>query len=769
MTNEYIAPSNKPESQPALWLRIALWTLLAMVGTLAIYATRPPAPRDLQTPPEEFSAERAMALLPRIVARPHPLGTRANEAVRKFLVDRLQQLGAEVRIERTIGVINRGRFVRAGSVQNIVATLPGRHHGRALMLAAHYDSVPEGPGAADDGAGLIVILETLRALRSTRLSNDLIILFTDGEEAGLLGAAGFVADHPDLAQTVGVVLNLEARGSSGPALMFETSEENGWLIPEFARGAPYPVASSLMYSIYKLLPNDTDLSELKRTGVFGLNFAFAESLQNYHTRLDTLQNLDPGSVQEMGANVLALVRRLGEAPLNNVRRPDCVYFNWFGHALMVYPLLIVRLLIFLGFALLILVRILGRHTPRIRFRVMTLAIFVLLLLGVGGGMVLLWSAIYLLFGSHLLVGDTPSNLLLFGGLILIGLLLGMNLLGYSSQRLGWRNLTFGLLFSSLILGTVVSLLLPGGSYLFQWPVIFGSVSLLLSLHLHRSPARILVGLVAALPALLILGPLIYLFFVVMGLNAISLVITSILLTLLLGVSWPFLAMIQLSRDLTVLMLFIGLALITSGIAFSHPSRLHPRLDHLIYSLNADQHKAMWLSDDEQTDAWSQQYLGGHPRKEMDPEFRLGTFREALTADAPLIGVAPPAAQLIEDRGEKDIRFLQLHLASPRNASTLSLTLPADIDLLAVKWNGRSQEIRTAGELQLPWRLRFEALPPQGVDLELKVRAKSALTLWLGDLSEGLPPVTGQNYNARPDNLMAGSGSDVTIVSRQITF
>ena len=265
-------------------LRAALWSALVLAAAFGLYGIRPPAALGPEAPLEQFSAARAVSHLASIAARPHPIGSPANDEVRAYLVATLRSLGASVRIEQTIGRQQRKGVVREKEVRNIVATLPGTHNHRAVMLVAHYDSVPAGPGAADDGAGLISILESLRAIRAGQpLQNDLLLLLTDGEETGLLGAAGFVADHPELARQVALAINLEARGSSGPALMFETSDQNGWLVPEFGRAAPYPVASSLMYSFYKLMPNDTDLTELKKTGVAALNFAFTEKVRNYHS------------------------------------------------------------------------------------------------------------------------------------------------------------------------------------------------------------------------------------------------------------------------------------------------------------------------------------------------------------------------------------------------------------------------------------------------------------------------------------------------------
>ena len=460
--------------------------------------------------------------------------------MRDYLFSTLRDLGVEVRVEQSTARPTAGRFVRARSVQNIIGTVRGTNNHRAVMLMAHYDSVPAGPGAADDGAGVCSILEVLRAVRAgPPLRNDLVVLLTDGEEAGLLGASAFVADHPHLASQVAIVMNLEARGSSGPALMFETSDHNGWLIAEFARAAPYPIASSLMYSVYKLLPNDTDLTELKKTGVGALNFAFTETVRNYHSAADSIANLDPRSVQHMGMNALALARHFGDLSLSEVRKPDCIYFNWVGHRLFFYPLWVAWILelatfVLLGFTLFS-AHQRGLPEPGI---IASLGAFFLLLFAVGGGMVLAWNGIRLVLGHSLGRGDTVDNRLFFAGFAALGFVIGAMILCRLSRNLGRGTFSGGLLLVPALLAAIVLFLLPGASYVLQWPALLGTVAFLLSLRASTPAVRAGWGLVAGLPLLLLFAPLADLFFVNLGLNDLSLGATALLLSLLLAAAWP---------------------------------------------------------------------------------------------------------------------------------------------------------------------------------------------------------------------------------------
>ena len=355
-----------------------LW--LALLTLVAFQSIHPPAPRPMNAPAGEFSANRALVPLREIAKLPHPQGASEHTRVREYLMAQLRQLGLSPQLQTTPVVAARSRRpYRAGTVYNIWARIPGKNPTGTLLLAAHYDSVNTGPGASDDGASVASLLETLRALQSTHKTipgshpsvsnipstnfnfrNDVIVLLTDGEETGLLGSRAFVeaeerreekekrrkgektqeaslqtpnTQHP----TPTLVLNFEARGTSGPSLMFETSEGNGWLVRQFAASAPQPLGSSLFYAVYKRLPNDTDFTEFRGAGMIGLNFAYLDRVARYHTRLDDISHLDMRSLQHQGDNMLGLARRFGNESLTQARQPDVIYFSGARNWLCVYP------------------------------------------------------------------------------------------------------------------------------------------------------------------------------------------------------------------------------------------------------------------------------------------------------------------------------------------------------------------------------------------------------------------------------------------------
>lgn len=329
----------KTQLHPTHWPRIFFVALLIGFAALALVLHRPPAPRPLSAPVNEFSAARAMVHLQQIAKIPHPTGSDEHRRVREYILANLRAYGLSPEVQRAERSVSHWkRPIPGGLIYNIIVILPGKNPGGpAALLSCHYDSVAMGPGAGDDGAAVSAMLETIRALRNEKpLENDIIFLFTDGEELGLVGAEAFTELHP-LASRAAVVLNFEARGSGGPVHMFETSAQNGWLIKQLAQsGAPIKSAS-LASAVYKRMPNDTDLTVFLRNGKSGLGFAFIDGLRNYHTPNDDIAHLDPGSMEHHGELMLALSRRLGNADLSNTKDTDAIYFNILGNLFVHYP------------------------------------------------------------------------------------------------------------------------------------------------------------------------------------------------------------------------------------------------------------------------------------------------------------------------------------------------------------------------------------------------------------------------------------------------
>ena len=297
------------------WVRLVIAVMVAVgLWALARYGTAEPDVVPASGAASDFSAIRAATMLGRVLGpqTPHPDGTAANRAVRAHIIATLAQMGIAAHTYRGMGCFSdkHAAQIGCGKVSDIVApVLAGR--GKAILMVAHYDSVPAGPGAADDGSGVAALLETARALRAAPEEgrHPVLALFTNGEEYGMLGAAAYL-QNPILRHNVGIAINIEARGNQGPSLLFQTSPKASRLIALYARTAPSYATSSLYAEIYRFMPNDTDLTVFLYHHITGFNFAITRRVAHYHTPLDTLAHLNRRSLQDQGDNLLGLVRAL---------------------------------------------------------------------------------------------------------------------------------------------------------------------------------------------------------------------------------------------------------------------------------------------------------------------------------------------------------------------------------------------------------------------------------------------------------------------------
>lgn len=315
-------------------LAVAIWFL-------SLYGQSRPAPLGHDAPATQFSAARADAALARVLGpeKPHPVGSPENAATRNRLMKELSNMGVHARAVSEMSCYSEARWgaVECGTVTNIVAGV-SLGYGKQVLLIAHRDSVPAGPGACDDGCGTATLLETIRALKARGATGQhpIVALFSDGEEAGLLGAAAYLRDPLDAAKT-GVVINVEARGNSGPSFLFQTSPGDARLIDLYAKSEARYATSSLYGEIYKRLPNDTDLTPVLQAGITGYNFALMGHLAHYHTALDRRANIDPVSLQQHGDNTLELADALSRTDVDTLKSGNAVYLDVLGRWLPRMP------------------------------------------------------------------------------------------------------------------------------------------------------------------------------------------------------------------------------------------------------------------------------------------------------------------------------------------------------------------------------------------------------------------------------------------------
>jgi hypothetical protein len=752
---------------------LAAFIFVAALIVATIYQQRPPAARSTGTPPGEFASGRAMQQLQVIAARPHAIGSPAEADVRDYIVSELNKLGLSPEVQdTTVAVGTRSGGASAAHVRNIIGRLKGQDAAsKALMLTAHYDSVPNGHGASDDGSGVVVLLETMRALKTgPPLQNDVICLFDDGEEAGMMGARAFVNEHPAV-KDVGLVLNFEARGASGPVFMFETSDRNGWLVNEFAKAAPYPFSSSLMYSIYKLLPNDTDLTIFKKAGLSGLNFAYIDSSVRYHSQRDNLQAVDERSIQHDGTYALALARHFGNLNLDKRQEADAVYFDIWGTTLINYSSRWVMPLTVLGILLFLITAFVGLRKRQLTIKGILLGVPVFILSMIASMLVvwLLWGLMTTLHSDF-----TPlSNAnLFFISFVTLALAVASTIYLALDRWINFNNLSISVLLVWLILAVLLSVYLPGASYLLLWPLVFSLLALLVNYLYRRETSStgplFAVLCVCAVPGIIMMTETIQNLF--QGLNLGMLPLLIGLSVLLLGLLIPHLGFIARPSKWLLPMVALAVSLLFLVVANGVPAYSDdiPRNNTVFYSFDADTGEAVWVSPNRRPDEWSSQFfMPSFERRALPNHFPLNN-RPFLVSKAPAVNLAADELKVLESKASDDVRTVHVHVDSPRQARVLNLFLEPETKVLAATINGKRVDYKDApvdNGQPARWDLSFNGVPPEGIDLILEAKSPGPIKARVISLSDGLPEIPGASFKARPANLMPSSNSDVTRVSK----
>jgi hypothetical protein len=759
--------------RPATMGLLALLALAALTW-LSLWSVTPPAPRGADIPADEFSAARAFRHVERMSSSVHVAGSPAADSVRGYLVDQLRGLGLATEVQEAVGATDAlGDVPAMARVRNVVARLPGTASTGRVFLVAHYDSVQVSYGANDDGSGVAAILEVARILaEGERPRNDIVVVITDAEEACLCGAEAFVSRHP-LAAEGGVVINLEARGSSGPAVMFETSTGNADLIGVYAAAAPYPVATSFAVDVYRILPNDTDFSVFLQSdrSFVGLNAAYIDGSAAYHTPQDNASTMDQASLQHHGDNALAVALAFGAADLAEVRSPagyDASYFPVLGLLVrypgwLVWPIALLALGV-VG-ALAFLLRRRGETTWGRLAGGFGAALAPLLAAPVAAQ--LLWLLLVTLRPGYGEMID-PWRPGWFRAAV-VALVAVVVLAWYAlARRLGGWALAVGGLAWLAVLGLVFAMVTPGGSYLGALPALAGAGAGLGALFLAARPAPVRLALTTAgaAVAVVVLAPTVLLFFPALGLAtggapAFFAVMLALALTPLL--EWvlprpgegPNRRRIAVAPAAAAGVLTVGCLI--AGLLVDQFDVRRPVPAQLMYALDADAGQARWVSAESDPGEWTSRYVTG--RETLTGPFPVLGEREYATGPATPAELAPPTVTVDDDTTVEGRRRLSFTVTSERSVRLVHLYVPAGgPHVTGATVAGRDiPGVRDGG----PFSLLFHAPPREGLRVTLTLSAAGPVTLRATDGSDGLNGLPG--FQPRPAGVGVEGSHDSELV------
>jgi hypothetical protein len=774
----------------------ALVAVLALValGYVSVRSVLPPAARGADAPANAFSAGRAFRHVQAIATQPHVTGSTANDQVRSYLLGTLRGMGLSPEVQDAITVQAGELSGSAGGVgmarvRNVVTDIPGTGTTGRIFLVAHYDSVQTGPGGNDDAAGVSAILEIARALTTgPRLRNDVVLVLTDAEEACLCGAKAFVDQDP-LAQNLprpggGVVLNLEARGSSGPAVMFETSKNNANLVNLYGR-TPKPVGTSFAVEIYRLLPTDTDFTAFREAGFAGLNSAYIDGAAVYHAPTDLPSAMDKDSLQQHGDNALYLVRRLGNRDLGTLKSSgDATYFPIPGGQLtypgwLVWPMAGLALLAVLALAVLARRRGLaggGRLTGGFLLTLIPIVLAPVLAQAY-------WIVLGLIRPGYTAEQIDPYRPLWYRlGIVAITAAVVFAWYALLRRRLGPAALAIGGLGWLAVLGVALAALAPGGSYVAALPALAGALTGIVAILLRGGWGSVIAVIVGAAAGVVVLLPTVVLFFPALGM---ALAATGGFITVLLALALlPIVDLLhpeaggQRGMDawrarrrgaLPVLTAIVALLVFTGiGLRADRFTPAHPAPTQLMYALDTDTGQARWLSNETKPQKWTAQYVSGSPKAVTD---LVPAFGDEKVLSGPATAAALPAPQLslLSDTTSGDTRTLTLRLLPQRPVRLAALHVGADTTVVSATVGGRPLPTDKKAGGEWGFGFVFNAPPPSGVDVALAVRGTGPVKLLAMDGSDGLTALPG--FKPRPAAVgVAGShSSEMVAVTHTYTF
>jgi len=751
-------------------LVVAVVAGLVTVGVTPLGA---PRPQPAGAPATTFSAGRAFAELRRVAAAPHPIGSQAEGRVRATIVARLQALGLSPHVQ-SAGVVSSEDGRVAGTVNNVLARLPGTRPTRTVLLVAHYDSVAVAPGAADDGGGVATLLETARALAAgPPLSNDVVFLFTDGEEKGLLGARAFLRDDP-WAYGVGVVLAFDSPGSSSPALMYETTRGNGVLVRTLLGAGPRVWASSLMYEVARRQPVETDFRRFAAAGVPAMSFGALDGPANDHTGYDALRTFHLASHQHEGDTALALARRFGAMDLWSLHAPDRVYFDVVGGYAVSYGTWLVWPLLGAAAALFAAAVVVVWRRRRITLRGAAACVPAsALVLGVALAVVgVVWGMYRPAYEQRVWTntGVVVSDFHRLG-LVLLAAAVVVAAYGLLLRRLSPWDLAAAALFWWLAAAAVLAVAIPGTAYLLTWPLAAASLGFLLAALLGDrvlSSAWVLVPLAGAAPGVVLLSSAGYLLLMSAGLKTMA---TVLVVWFVIGLLLLPLAVARrglrgwLPAGLAVAGAVVLVVVASSAVYDAD----HPKFTSVYYRQD-DRGVGRWETID-LVSVWTHQFLPDVARYRYGTDYFPG-LGEHTTISAPATGdhLPPPEIRVLADAAKGDRRTVTLRVRPRRPAAVLSVLEESVVGSLTASVDGRPLQSRDTTILDatpVRWYFDYYAPPAQGVVLTLRCQAGRPLTLRAVDYSYGLPATAARGHTPRPPGILPGWIGDGTLAESSL--
>ncbi len=740
-----------------------LISLALIIGLtyFSFYSLMPQAGVPASISKTKYSSERALIPLKEISKAPHFIGTKEHTRVREYLLDQLQNLGLETEVQEGF-VLNLKRKSLDKS-KNIIAKIKGSQNEKALLLLTHYDSaLTQSFGASDAGSGVVTILESIRAYLASGKTpkNDIIILFTDAEEIGLNGARLFVNKHP-WAKDVGLALNFEARGSGGPSNMIvETNGGNKNLIQAFIdANVKFPTASSLMYSIYKMLPNNTDSTVFREDGdIDGFFFAFIDDHFDYHTANDTFENLDEKTLQHQGEYLLPLIHHFAEIDLTTLKsKEDYVYINFPFFKMISYPfswtipMVIIAILLFIALLLFGIKKgKLSRKSIAKSFTPFLISLTCCGLIGFYG-----WKLILILYPEYHEIqhGFTYNGHTYIAFFVLLSLGFLFYIYHKFSKNINVVSLLIAPLTIWIIINLLVAIYLKGAAF-FILPLFFGLFSLWVLIR-KEFPNLILMTLLSVF-AIFIFAPHIQFFPVGLGLK--MLVVSTVFTSLLFGLLLPIVGFYKMKKTLSIIFFLLAIGFFIKAHFTSNFSSERQKPNSLVYYQDADLGNSYWTTYDKVLDNWTKGYLGDTPDEASKHiEYASGSKYSSgytFAAKAPKKDIPLFKTVLHKDTLINGIRNVSFTIFPKRNVNQISVYANDEAIFNFLEFNGKKMPLKNVtSKIKSKELVRYYVSDNDSLKINYNVFKDTPVTFTVLEYSYDLLDNPQFSINKRPEHMM----------------
>lgn len=790
----------------------ALTLVMAMVLSVA-FAFAPfnstPSVKSETAPATVFSAERADDDLRAVASQPRSIGTPAHAETVDTIRSRLADMGVESGIVEDVVARPDFNQVFAGRLTNIIARIPGTNSSGAVLLLAHFDSVPTSLNANDGGLGVATLLETVRAIQAgPAMENDILLWFGDADETTSMNTR-ILQQHPWF-DDVEVGFAFEGIGADGPSLLTyagqgdpdpddpvpavgenegfglanpHLSTDNGLWLREALDVVPHPVVA-LAFNDPALAAGPDLGTTMWGSDIGGVSFAQIGDSSGYHTDLDNPDNVSLASLQDAGDTSLALTRHFGDFDFDEAETAGgLIAFNVLPGRVVTYSTswavpLALLLTAALGAVLTIGIR---RHRLTITGILAGIGLTILSLIAVV--VVVMVVSTVLQPDVHFARNAYSSGwrFLLVGTLTLAVVSAVFAAAARFVDREQTRTaLAAGPLVVLTLIAIVTATALSSLSYVVVWPTLAGVAFLGWRVRSGPPPTNpwAVTAALSAVGFIVMLGavPVVYLLGAGLSISqpmfAALVAFIAALLAVLLVPHFQHLAgergwIVPLTL-LAAALMFAIVEQATNGFDADQPSR-----DYIQYTLDADTGDATWLSAGTDTDAWTQQFFTDgrtSDRVAFSPGYFYDQEFDVIEAPAPPVDIPAPQLTVLEDTTTNGVRTLDLRIGSPRRAAMAHLDLDLPGALVAASVDGTPLEVDPDIEVT---EFPIAAYNPgsEGIEISISVNSSDPIHGSLADFTNGLPDLDTMTYTERPDDLIAAPYDfrDPTVVRTTINI